>query len=175
LLYGDLNSVSACGSTRVVSDANSSSAIDFSTVYALLGPKIVKLAAVRSDDVGFPSIQLLKGRQRCSEKWMAKPVCVTLGPLPTIQIAISFKGCPNQTLSAANLCLSVSRMHHADMGLRQIRPVRYGRLANWTSATFSHSVNAVVLTDGTFVFLKRQLLCWLTKENISLDRISSFV
>jgi hypothetical protein len=59
------------------------------TGYALLGPKIVKLVVVRSDDVGFPSIQLQKGRQRCSEKWMAKPVCVTLGPLPTIQIAIS--------------------------------------------------------------------------------------
>jgi hypothetical protein len=54
-----------------------------------LGPKIVKLVVVRSDDVGFPSIQLQKGRQRCSKKWMPKPVCVTLGPLPTIQIAIS--------------------------------------------------------------------------------------
>jgi len=67
----------------------SSSVRDSRTAYALLGPKIVKLVVVRSDDVGFPSIQLQKGRQRCSEKWMAKPVCVTLGPLPTIQIAIS--------------------------------------------------------------------------------------
>jgi hypothetical protein len=67
----------------------SSSVSDFRTVYALLGPKIVKLAAERSDDVGLPSIQLQKGRHRCSGKWMAKPVCVNLDPLPTIQIAIS--------------------------------------------------------------------------------------
>ena len=43
----------------------SSSVRDFRTAYALLGPKIVKLVVVRSDDVGFPSIQLQKGRQRC--------------------------------------------------------------------------------------------------------------
>ena len=57
---------------------------DFRTAYALLGPKIVNLVVVRSDDVGFPSIQLQKGRQRCSEKWMAKPVCVTAKRPPKV-------------------------------------------------------------------------------------------
>lgn len=36
--------------------------------------------------------------------------------------------------------------------------------------TFSPSVNAFVLTDGTFVFLKRQLRVWLTNHR-TFDRL----
>jgi hypothetical protein len=51
---------------------------DVRTVDALLGPKIVKLSAERSDDVGLPSIQLQKAAKGARESGWRSPFALLL-------------------------------------------------------------------------------------------------